>query len=167
MNLTDALNTVIKPGLALLPEKMNTTEAVAMLLAIGKQESRFEHRKQINGPARGFFQFEKGGGVRGVMKHPATKRTIQDVIFRLGVNADDCYDCLATDDALATVFARLLLYTHSKPLPSLASDPEESWQYYIDTWRPGKPHRETWDQFRIDAVNLVQNIKFGSASNQQ
>jgi len=159
MNLTDALNNVIKPGLALLPEKMNTPEAVAMLLTIGKQESRFEHRKQINGPARGFFQFEKGGGVRGVLKHPATKHTIQGVISRLGINAEDCYDCLATDDALATVFARLLLFTHPKPMPLLESDPEESWQYYIDTWRPGKPHRETWDQFWTDAASTVESMR--------
>jgi len=155
MNLIYAINNVITPGLALLPEKMNTPEAVAMLLSIGQQESRFEHRKQINGPARGFYQFEKGGGVRGVLRHPATRHTIQSVISRLGINADECYDCLATDDALATVFARLLLYTHPKPLPSLESDPEESWRYYLQTWRPGKPHRETWDQFRIDAVNAI------------
>ena len=159
MNLTDALNTVIKPGLALLPEKMNTPEAVAMLLSIGLQESRFEHRKQINGPARGFFQFEEGGGVRGVQKHPSTKRIIQDVIFILGIPADKCYACLATDDALATVFARLLLFTHPKPLPKLDSAPEESWQYYNSLWRPGKPHRETWDQFRADAVATVESTR--------
>jgi hypothetical protein len=159
MNLTDALNIVIKPGLALLPEKMNTPEAVAMLLTIGKQESRFEYRKQINGPARGFYQFENGGGVKGVMKHPATKHIISGVISKLGIRGEDCYDCLTTDDALATVFARLLLYTHPKPLPSLESDPEESWKYYIDTWRPGKPHRETWDQFRIDAALTVADLR--------
>lgn len=157
MNYTNALITVIEPGLKLLPAKMDTPEARVMLLAIGMQESRFEYRKQINGPARGFYQFEKGGGVKGVMKHPSTKLILQDVIFKLGINADDCYECLATDDALATVFARLLLYTHPKPLPKLTSDPDESYKYYTDIWRPGKPHRHTWDAFLMHARETIIN----------
>ena len=155
MNYKEALNKVIIPGLKLLPEKMDTPEARVMLLAIGMQESRFLHRKQINGPARGFFQFEEGGGVRGVLKHPSTKRIIQDVIFKLGIGADECYNCLSEDDDLAAAFARLLLSTDPKPLPSLTSDPGESWDYYMRTWRPGKPHRETWDAFLLHAREVV------------
>ena len=48
-----------------LPDRMLSDEAVTMMLAIGYQESRFEHRRQIRGPARGFWQFEHGGGVVG------------------------------------------------------------------------------------------------------
>ena len=151
----EALNKVIVPGLKLLPGKMDTPEARVMLLAIGMQESRFLHRKQINGPARGFFQFEEGGGVRGVLKHPSTKRIIQDVIFKLGIAADECYNCLSEDDDLAAAFARLLLYTDPKPLPSLTSDPGESWDYYMRTWRAGRPHRETWDAFLTHAREAV------------
>ena len=147
MNYREALEHVVIPGLKLLPPEMDTPQARAMMLAIGMQESRFKYRKQINGPARGFFQFEKGGGVRGVLRHTSTKRIIQDVIFKIGVEPEDCYDCLAEDDALAAVFCRLLLYTDSRPLPALSSAPEESWQYYINNWRPGKPHRKTWDEF--------------------
>jgi len=155
VNYKEALNKVIIPGLKLLPEKMNTPESRVLLLAIGMQESRFLHRKQINGPARGFFQFEEGGGVRGVLKHPSTKRIIQDVIFKLGIPADECYNCLAEDDDLAAAFARLLLYTDLKPLPALNSDPSESWNYYMRTWRPGKPHRETFDAFLLHAREAV------------
>lgn len=155
MDYKEALNKVIIPGLKLLPEKMDTPEARVMMLAIGMQESRFIHRKQINGPARGFFQFEEGGGVRGVLKHPSTKRIIQDVIFKLGIPAEECYNCLAEDDDLAAAFCRLLLYTHPKVLPSLNSDPGESWQYYLDTWRPGKPKRDTWDAFLMHAREAV------------
>src|SRR3546814_6857126 len=43
-----------------------------MLLAIGLQESRFLHRAQIGGPARGYWQFERGG-VHGVLSHHASK----------------------------------------------------------------------------------------------
>ena len=155
MDHKEALNKVIVPGLKLLPGKMDTPEARVMLLAIGMQESRFLHRKQINGPARGFFQFEEGGGVRGVLKHPSTKRIIQDVIFKLGIAADECYNCLSEDDDLAAAFARLLLYTDPKPLPSLTSDPGESWDYYMRTWRAGRPHRETWDAFLTHAREAV------------
>ena len=157
MNYKEALNKVIVPGLKLLPGKMDTPEARVMMLAIGMQESRFLHRKQINGPARGFFQFEEGGGVRGVLKHPSTKRLIQDVIFKLGIPPEECYKCLAEDDDLAAAFARLLLYTDPKPLPSLTSDLGESWDYYTRTWRPGKPHRETWDAFLLHAREAVNN----------
>ena len=64
MDYKEALNKVIIPGLKLLPPKFDTPEARVMMLAIGMQESRFLHRKQIGGPARGFFQFEEGGGVQ-------------------------------------------------------------------------------------------------------
>lgn len=45
----------IEPALSLLPARMDSSRARAMLLAIGLQESRFEYRRQMNnGPARGF-----------------------------------------------------------------------------------------------------------------
>lgn len=158
MDYKDALHNVVIPGLKLLPKKMDTPEARVMLLTIGKQESRFLYRKQIGGPARGFYQFEEGGGVRGVLNHPATQNTVLRVLDTLDLLPSDCYDCLAEPehDALATVFARLLLYTHPKPLPSLNSDPDVSWRYYLDTWRPGKPHRGTWNDFLINARNTVK-----------
>ena len=155
MDYKEALNKIIIPGLKLLPSKFDTPEARAMMLAIGMQESRFLHRKQIGGPARGFFQFEEGGGVRGVLKHPSTKRIIQDVIFTLGIPAEECYSCLAEDDELAAVFCRLLLYTDPQPLPSLTCDSGEAWDYYLRNWRPGKPHRETWDAFLMHAREAV------------
>ena len=62
-----------------LPAKMDTAQARVMLYAIGLQESRFTHRYQVlntpgaKGPARGFWQFEKGGGCKGVVNHDASK----------------------------------------------------------------------------------------------
>ena len=67
MNLVEVLRTNVLPGMALLPDRMDTPEARVMMLAIGLQESRFVHRRQIKGPARGFWQFEQGGGVIGVV----------------------------------------------------------------------------------------------------
>lgn len=157
MNLTDALNIVIKPGLELLPAKMNTPKAVSMLLTIGQQESGFEYRRQNKGPARGFYQFELGGGVRGVLTHPASKPFILPILDKLRIEpvADELHGAITFNDALATVCARLLLYTDPYQLPELNSDYSVSWEYYIRNWRPGKPHRQTWDSFRLHAVETV------------
>jgi hypothetical protein len=38
---------------------MDSPKARVLSAAIGHQESRFIHRRQINGPARGFWQFER------------------------------------------------------------------------------------------------------------
>ncbi len=68
--LCDVVEKAIKPALAALPARMRSREAVVMLLAIGLQESLFKYRRQIgSGIARGWLQFEKMGGVAGVIKH--------------------------------------------------------------------------------------------------
>ncbi|WVM93520.1 hypothetical protein ULG90_06320 [Halopseudomonas pachastrellae] len=61
----------IAAALSLLPDRMASPEAEVQMLAIGLQESRFEHRHQIGGPAHSWWQMELGGGVRGVLTHPA------------------------------------------------------------------------------------------------
>ena len=70
----------------LLPAKMDSPQARAMLKAIALQESRFEHRKQIGGPARGFWQFEQGGGVRGVLNHPYSREHIRRILTGKGLD---------------------------------------------------------------------------------
>ena len=72
MNTTSVLKkNIIEPALLLLPERMRTDQAKVMLLAIGLQESRFVHRRQIGGPARGFWQFEDGrlSGLAGLITY--------------------------------------------------------------------------------------------------
>lgn len=130
---------------SLLPDRMQSAAALRMLRAIAMQESRFKHRFQINGPARGYWQFEKIG-VIGVITHPATKAHAEAVCAALNypVNVDVLYEAIAHNDVLAACFARLLLWQHPDPLPD---DTEAAWQYYLRQWRPGKPHRETWDEF--------------------
>jgi len=160
MLLQDALNIVIIPGLNLLPEVMDTSEARAMLLAIGQQEgNRFTARRQYcDGPAKGFFQFECGGGVSGVLFHQATKLFIQDVLSRLeyhNYSSIDCHTAIEHNDALATVFARLLLWTLPEALPQ-EGDYEGSWNQYIAAWRPGKPHRSTWNNYYDLAWNEIK-----------
>lgn len=149
---------VIGPGLALLPSGMDTPEARVMLLAIGLQESRMVHRRQIGGPARGLWQFERGGGVVGVLTHAASKHLAVRVCHERGVEPTSAkvYPALAVDDLLATAFARLLLFTDPRPMPRPEAGPEPAWAYYIRNWRPGKPHRHTWDDFHAQAVASVR-----------
>lgn len=143
------INEVVFPAtFALLPAAMDSIPARAELLAIGLQESRFEHRVQIGGPAHGFWQFEQGGGVRGVMDHAATKAHILKVCTALGVTPTvrACYAEIVNNDVLACAFARLLLWTMPGRLPD-AGEREKGWHQYIEGWRPGAPHRHTWDAF--------------------
>lgn len=147
----------IPAALALLPPTMTSPEAQAMLLAIGFQESRFATRRQIGGPARGFWQFELAGGVAGVLTHPVTKPTIDHVLdeLRYPPAASACYDAIEHNDVLAAIFARLLLYTAPARLPG-PYDADRAWRIYEDTWRPGKPHHESWVNSYARAWALVE-----------
>lgn len=156
MNAKDFLKYTIKPAQIHLPVKMRTPAARAMLIAIAIQESRIEHRTQLigssrrwwqslNGPARGFWQFE-AAGVAGVMSHATSASHVKVILGRLHFPEDVTivHRTLAFNDTLATCFARLLLWTVPERLPRL-EEAEEAWQQYLRAWRPGKPHPETWD----------------------
>ena len=131
--------------MALLPARMDSVQARAMLLAIGLQESEFQYRRQIGGPARGYYQFERMGGVYGVMNHHATGGIAAEVTRRLDYpfQVDVLYDAIENNDTLATVFARLLLWTIPAPLPEKLEDDIGYFQY-LDSWRPGRPHPDRW-----------------------
>lgn len=137
---------------------MRSKEAYVQQIAIGFQESRFIHRLQIRGPARSFYQFEKNGGVRGVISHPATSHIAEDVcnLLRVPFVIEECYHIMAYNDALASAFARLLLWTNPNRLPRIG-DIDCAWDYYLETWRPGKPHRDTWNEMYDRAIRIVEN----------
>jgi len=136
---------VIPAALTALPIAMDSPAAVRMLVAIGWQESRFQHRVQIGGPARGFWQFEQGGGIRGVLGHDQTRVIVRDAMaalcYRQALTPFGCYLAVEHNDIVAAMFARLLLWTDPAPLPE---DETEAWRVYLRTWRPGKPHPQTW-----------------------
>lgn len=156
VDLKTVIKAAIEPALAFLPTKMDTPEAMVMLLAIGLQESRFLHRRQIGGPARGFWQFERGGGVRGVLTHPASRDHAYRLCGGRGVDpvAAAVYPALEHDDVLAAGFARLLMWTDANRLPVIG-DAQGGWNLYARTWRPGKPHPQTWQALHAQAVAVV------------
>lgn len=139
------LDTAIGPALRLLPDRMTSHAATVCMLAIAYQESAMQHRRQIGGPARGYWQFEQGGGVRGVLNHSASKPAIRSVLTALDYDPAstpaECYVAIEHNDVLAAAFARLLLWTDPAPLPTTA---DAAWALYLRTWRPGKPHPEKW-----------------------
>jgi len=120
-----------------------TRPADILMLAIAGQESRWAHRAQIGGPARGFWQFERGGGVAGVLTHRASADRARGLCSALRIEEDAAtvYEALRWNDTLAVGFARLLLWTDPKVLPATMGP---AWDCYMRTWRPGKPHPETW-----------------------
>lgn len=160
--LAYTLRDVIAPALARLPERMDSPEARVMLLAIGLQESRLTYRRQIGGPARGLWQFERGtpetrGGITGVLLHPASSHYLHDICAACELRpvASVIHDRLEHDDVLACVVARLLLWTDPDPLPAIA-DADRAWSYYLRTWRPGKPHATTWHHLHARARSAVE-----------
>ncbi len=155
MNRDASFELLLDDTFAIIGEHFDTPASRAMLWAIGRQESRFVHRRQVGGPARGFWQFEKGGGVKGVLTHPASKKHAAALCKERGVEATAAavYPALEKDDILAAGFARLLLFTDPAPLPApKAGNAQTAWAYYLRNWRPGKPHRHTWDTFWKEAV---------------
>lgn len=136
----DAVNESYK----LLPMKMDSPFARINQAAIGQQESGYLVRRQYgNGPARGYWQFEEGGGVKGVMEHKSTAELSRSVCHARGVPfvRRTVWEALETDDVLAAAFCRLLMWTDSGKLPVSEAD---GWAMYIRTWRPGKPHIDKW-----------------------
>ena len=144
---------IIGPGLARLRAEggpMPTDEASVMLIAIALQESGLRSRYQVlasgnAGPARGWWQFERGGGVRGVLSHPRAGTLTRALCERYGVapREDAVWRAIEGHDWLAVGLARLLIWTDPAPMPTSW---DAGWECYLRCWRPGKPHHGTWVQ---------------------
>ena len=137
---------ILPAALSLLPPSMDTPDARRLILAIGLQESRFEHRRQVSGPARGYFEFERGG-VMGLIRHPATQPHLQAAVLALKYDPEMASDdiglhaAIEHNDMLACVLARLNLWW----LPGApAATQDDGWNQYVAAWKPGKPRPETW-----------------------
>lgn len=150
MTLDQAIKTGIAPAMSMLRAGMDGPMARVMLLAIGLQESRFEHRRQMVGspprpvgPAKSFWQFELGtaasrGGVWGVFLHAASNGLLKQIAMQRGValSPTNIWNAIEHDDVLAAGLARLLLWTDPQPLPGV-EDETGAWMLYLRTWRPG------------------------------
>jgi len=133
----DYINVALVPALGLLPLKMDSLAARALVVAICLQESNLQYRRQIRGPAKSYAQFEEVG-VRGVMWHRTTNALAVEVTGRLDYPYEShaIHQAIEHNDVLGAVFARLLLWTVPRPLP-WRGDVNEALDQYIEAWRPG------------------------------
>lgn len=144
MNILTLNTLIIDPVLGMMGVPFDTPAAKRMLRAIAVQESGLMHREQFpTGPARGWFQFERAGGVAGVVNHRLTKPVLRDWCINLVIpfSVDSVYNAIGLNDQLACACARLLLYTDVPPLPT---DEAGGWECYLRVWRPGRPRPSEW-----------------------
>lgn len=159
------LRDVIDDGLeflTILGGPRSNDEVRRFLLAIALQESgpTLEARYQSSpsttpGPARGWWQFESGGGVAGVLRHSATKDLAEKACKSCIVvhQQQAVWRALEGHDKLAVAFARLLVLTYPGALPKTQ---QGGWDQYINLWRPGKPHQASWSGNWVTASDAVQ-----------
>jgi hypothetical protein len=156
------LSSVIRPGLAVLADStalpVQAPEAEVLLLAIATQESALRHRHQVGGPARGYWQFERGGGLAGVLGHARTRDNLRAVCGALALpgEIDGLWEALPWCEPLQVALARLLLWSDPRQLPAIGAK-DAAWDCYLRNWRPGKPSRTRWDAAYDGAVEVCRD----------
>jgi len=152
------VDTVIDPALALLPPRMDSQEAVALLVAIALQESGLKHRRQVGGPALGFLQWELPQ-VGLVLRHPVVgplaRKVLAEMVYEPGDPPHEhIHAAMEHNDILNAAFSRLLLWPDAAPLPK-RGDVQGSLATYLRIWKPGRPRAETWPSNYVRAWNAV------------
>lgn len=163
MTPTAFLANVINPGLVMMdalitdrPVSFASPQVKVMLLTIALQESNCAFRRQVGGPARSYWQFERGGGVAGVINHPVVGPWLKTFCGQLDIpfTAPVIYEAMAWCDPLAVTMARLLLWTDRSSIPPVGSV-DDAWIYYLRNWRPGKPGPARWPALYKVAASAV------------
>lgn len=121
------------------------------LLAVALQETGLRHRRQVTsngeegGPASSFWQFEIGGACKGVLRHAVTEVRMTKIcdLFNVKPEPMALWEAMRYNDIVAAAAARLLVLTLPHAIPETAGD---GWSQYLEAWRPGKPHPETWNE---------------------
>ena len=159
------LKTGIIPALAELELQgiKDTVDARRFLMAIALQESGLAHRRQVvssgieNGPASSFWQFEQGGGCKGVLTHKSVAERMKKVCtdYNVSPTPQGLWEAMRYNDVVAAAAARLLIYTLPSGLPDTA---DEGWEQYLRAWRPGKPHPSVW-KANWGAATLAVGLK--------
>lgn len=134
-------------------------KAARFLLAIALQESGLAHRRQVvaggaeNGPASSFWQFEQGGGCKGVLNHASAAPRMKSICEDYNVQPTPAalWEAMRYQDIVGATAARLLIYTLPNTLPTAA---DEGWNQYVAAWRPGKPRPEEWAKNWTLATNF-------------
>lgn len=140
------LTTAVTPALRILPSKMTSDEANAMLVAIAGQESGLRSRRQLaDGPARGLLQSETEATFE-VLQHPASLQEARIFLRTLeytGYDAMEIHLAREFDLVLDAGLARLALWRDPDPLPK-RDQMQAAWAYYLHLWAPGMPRPNDW-----------------------
>lgn len=152
----------------------NPPEAEVMSIAAAHQESKCIARDQgdprIIGPATGFWQFEKNGGVAEIMEAAQTDDIARALAQRAGVvftrDAIWRFFTSAQGDELAAVFARLLVWKDRAALPAADMiSADEAYRYYDRNWRPGAKRPHDWPvSWRVALEVVRENPKAADAA---
>lgn len=118
-------------------------ESCVLLVTCAGQETSWSQRRQVDGTARGYWQFEKDGAVAELFQKTPDDLRVVCVGLDIPYDPATVYDALAWNDILACSMARLLLWQDPAPLPALG-DEAGAWNYYQRNWKPGTPRRESW-----------------------
>lgn len=146
MSVSEVVGIIDRTMRARLPGQFDSKEARVLLLATAGQESNWEHRRQVGGPARGLWQFEQIA-VEEVLRNPATSIYARAlcVMHAVAPTVSDCYMALANDDVFACGIARLNYWRVRDPLPAARHDAVlTAYGYYESTWRPGAKRPDDW-----------------------
>lgn len=127
----------------------SSPHAARFVLAIALQETGLRNRRQVvaggaeAGPAASFWQFEQGGGCKGVLTHASAAPRMKAICDAYNVQATPAglWEAMRYQDIVAAAAARLLVFTLPGALPATEA---EGWAQYLAAWRPGKPHPEKW-----------------------
>jgi hypothetical protein len=175
MNPDTFASAILLPNLAEVELQLGipfSWEAARFLQAVALQESDCAWRYQRSritkaGPARGWFEFERAGGVRGVMRHPRTASKAQTWAALCFVRWEEhaIWRALEGHDKLAVGFARLLLWSDPYPMPT---SPAEAWNCYCHRlWRPGKPRPNDWKANWTAAGLAINKLRITAAEHKQ
>jgi hypothetical protein len=138
---------IIPAAFSILPVQMDSIAAKAMLIAIGLQESKLTHRRQVEGPAKGLWQNEPNS-IIALRTNSRTKAHVENVLSSLmystKLDAHQIYDICEHNDILSCSLARLLLWAIPTHLPA-PGDFDQSWGQYLAAWNPGQPNRARWN----------------------
>lgn len=167
-----------------LPASLWSHQALRLLAAICLQESGGQNVPQrladgTEGLAAGFPQMQRNG-IEDVLANPASAALAAQCVARAGIlgaagakfsPGPRGYPFGATHPVAVLVranflnfptlqlqLARLMLWDNPHPLPAL-DDLNGNWEYYLETWRPGKPSRARWDNFSwLQACAIVPTL---------
>lgn len=138
---------------SLAPSVTWNIPARVLLIAIAGQESDWDGRLQVDGPARGYWQFESEA-VASIVANAKAGPKIAQVCGALDIPVTNIYEAIAWNDTLAAMMARLLLWLDPTPLPAVG-DVNGAYAYYLRNWRPGAQRPNNWPIVYQDAETAL------------